>query len=55
MTDKEPKNGGEPTLFARCTDCGEIYPAQEAENEDYRPVGTDGSCKCGNEEFELAV
>ncbi len=53
MTEKHLHNGNDPTVFARCTDCANIYPAQEKTNGNFRPVGTDGSCNCGNAEFEL--
>lgn len=49
--DNEPDPGGTPETFGKCTECGAIYPAQKAENGGLRPVGTDGSCRCGNTEF----
>ncbi len=55
MTEKCPAKGGDPDVFARCADCGKIYPAQETTNGSYRPIGTDGSCNCGNEEFRPAL
>ncbi|SIR32798.1 hypothetical protein SAMN05421858_2271 [Haladaptatus litoreus] len=55
MTKKRPENGGEPTVIAKCTECGDIYPAQEATDGNYRPIGTNGSCNCGNRDFEPAT
>ena len=48
---EEPESGGEPQTFGQCTECGTIYPAQTARNGELRPVGTDGTCSCGNDEF----
>ena len=42
-------------LLGECTECGNMYPAQKTEDGDLRPVGTDGTCTCGNEKFELAI
>jgi hypothetical protein len=46
-----PSTGGEPTLLGVCTDCGRAYPTQ-ADADRLRPIGTDGNCRCGNDEFE---
>jgi len=35
-----------------CTNCGKAYPGQELEKESYRPIGTDGTCSCGNVKFK---
>lgn len=48
---EEPESGGEPQTFGRCTECGTVYPAQIAPGGEVRPVGTDGTCHCGNDEF----
>ena len=48
----EPDAGGMPETFGKCTDCGTIYPVQATEDGELRPVGTDGTCSCGNDEFE---
>jgi len=53
MTAKRPKSGGDPTGVARCSACGNVYPAQELGSGHCRPIGTDGSCACGNEEFDF--
>lgn len=45
-------SGGEPETFGQCTECGAIYPAQNPTDDTLRPVGTDGTCDCGNDEFE---
>ncbi|WP_168192926.1 MULTISPECIES: hypothetical protein [Halostella] len=50
--ERKPEAGGIPQTFARCTECGTIYPAQLTDDDNLRPVGTDGSCSCGNDEFE---
>ena len=47
-----PSTGGTPEAFGKCTECGAIYPVQSNENGEYRPVGTDGTCDCGNDRFE---
>lgn len=47
----EPSTGGEPTLLGICTNCGRAYPIQ-TDADRFRPIGTDGSCRCGNDEFE---
>lgn len=48
---KSPKSGGTPETFGKCTDCGSIYSVQYGDDGDMRPVGTDGACACGNDEF----
>ncbi len=47
-----PASGGEPQTFGRCTACGTVYAVQRTKEGNIRPVGTDGSCGCGNEQFE---
>lgn len=42
-------------VFAKCVECGHIYPAQETKNENYRPVGTGGECECGSDDFTRAL
>jgi hypothetical protein len=49
---REPEVGGDPQTFGQCTECGAIYPVQRTENGELRPVGTDGTCNCGNDEFD---
>ena len=49
--DEEPKSGGDPQTFGVCTECGEVYPLQRGSDGEHRPIGTEGECKCGNEEF----
>jgi hypothetical protein len=48
---KSPKSGGTPETFGKCTNCGSIYSVQCGDDGDMRPVGTDGACACGNDEF----
>lgn len=52
MMGRKTETGGEPETFGRCTECGTIYPIQATEGDGLRPVGTDGTCDCGNDEFE---
>lgn len=40
----------ETESLGRCTECGTAYPLYR-ESEKWHPVGTDGSCQCGNREF----
>ena len=47
----EPRTGGEPQRFGRCTDCGEVYTVQETGKNSYRPIGMAKECTCGNTEF----
>lgn len=55
MEKDDPDSGGEPTVFAECAECGNIYPAQEPETDTYRPVGTGGTCECGSDDFTRAI
>ena len=50
--DQGPKARGSPDTFGKCTECGNIYPVQEAFDGRVRPIGTEGGCQCGNTEFE---
>lgn len=52
-SEETPRSGGEPQTFGQCTDCHAIYPVQRVENDDLRPVGTDGNCRCGNADFQI--
>ena len=40
----------ETDALGKCTECGKTYAVFRAE-EDWHPVGTDGTCSCGNGEF----
>ena len=51
MADDGSDTGGSPDVIVGCTDCNSTYPAQLA-GDGYRPIGTDGTCDCGNDEFE---
>ena len=53
MAEEGPRSGGDPQGLARCTECRKIYPVQQGEADRHRPIGTGGSCGCGNDEFEL--
>ena len=46
-----PSTGGEPQTFGRCTECETVYLVQLTDDGGARPIGTDGSCACGNDEF----
>lgn len=50
--ENESERGESPDTFGKCTECGRIYTAQKSKNGTLQPVGTDGSCECGNTEFE---
>lgn len=53
-SEETPGSGGEPETFGKCTECHAIYPVQRTESDGLRPVGTDGSCRCGNGDFQIA-
>lgn len=54
VSDETPSHAGQPQKVGRCTECGEIYPAQVTSDNDLRPVGRKGgTCLCGNGEFQL--
>lgn len=38
--------------LGRCTVCGKTYAVFKDE-ENWRALGTDGNCSCGNDEFTL--
>lgn len=40
-----------PRRIIRCAGCGKIYTGRESDHGLY-PVGTDGTCVCGNSIFE---
>ena len=48
----DPATGGDPEAFARCSRCEHVYSARRTADGDLRPIGTDGECVCGNDEFE---
>jgi len=51
-----PTTGGEPQKIVKCSDCGEVYPAQTTAEGTLRPVGQKaGRCSCGNSEFRPLV
>ena len=49
---ESPRSGGDPQTIGYCTECRTIYPVQTTPDGSLRPVGTDGTCTCGNDEFE---
>lgn len=36
---------------ARCTDCGNVHPVAVQDDGTLRPIGNDGHCACGNDDF----
>jgi hypothetical protein len=42
----------ETEALGRCTECGKTYTLYE-DPSGWRALGTDGSCRCGNEEFTV--
>ena len=52
MVEEGPRSGGDPQGRARCTECRKVYPVQRTGDDRLRPIGTGGSCDCGNAEFE---
>lgn len=53
IDDDDVSSGGKPEALGRCTECGGVYPVQTKADGHLRPIGTGGSCECGNTEFEL--
>lgn len=39
-------------LVGECTECGQVYSLQRGADGTVVPMGTDGVCQCGNDEFE---
>lgn len=50
-SEREP--GGSPNGIAQCAECEEVYPMRRTASGDLHPVGTDGRCICGNDEFRV--
>jgi hypothetical protein len=50
---ENPTSGGDPEMLGSCRECGSVYPVQGSVDGDLRPIGTGGSCDCGNADFEL--
>jgi hypothetical protein len=44
------ETSGTPAKLGQCTRCGKTYPIRYADASWY-PVGTDGTCICGGDEF----
>jgi hypothetical protein len=42
----------ETEALARCSECGNTY-AVFKDGEEWRVLGTDGDCSCGNGEFNI--
>lgn len=45
--------GVDPEHIVRCTDCERVYTGAITSAEEIHPAGTDGTCACGNDEFEV--
>lgn len=43
-----------PATVGLCTKCGRAYVLQSSVDGKLIPAGNDGTCTCGNEEFEEA-
>lgn len=52
MGDEDFDTGGTPDIIVGCTACENTYPAQRTPDDGFRPIGTDGFCACGNDDFE---
>lgn len=52
---REPNSGGDPEGLGKCTACGDVYPVQRTADGELRPIGTGGTCGCGNAEFEATA
>ncbi len=37
----------------QCTVCGKVYPIEKTATNEVRPIGTDGTCLCGNSNFTV--
>jgi hypothetical protein len=48
---EESTRGGDPTDLGVCTRCGRVYTLQRIGDREFRPVGTDGNCRCGHHGF----
>lgn len=51
--DTDDETAGTPSTLVGCTACDNTYPARPTTNGGFRPIGTDGTCKCGSDDFEL--
>lgn len=49
------KSGGDPQTLGQCSVCENIYPVQRTADGELRPIGTEGGCECGNDEFVLVT
>jgi hypothetical protein len=52
--ESSPDGGGDAdeTAIALCVDCGRPYVVEPVEDRGLHPIGTDGRCRCGNDDFE---
>lgn len=51
MGEEERTSGGDPEGFGMCTGCQNVYTVQQTTENQLRPMGTNGTCECGNTEF----
>lgn len=42
----------EAEALGECTECQTVYPVYE-QDETWHALGTDGGCRCGNDEFTV--
>ncbi len=47
-----PEKGRILHTVGQCTDCGKVYTVQRFADDVIHPIGTDGTCLCGNAEFK---
>jgi hypothetical protein len=43
--------GATPHTVGQCTNCGKVYPLRRTDDGGFRPIGQDGTCSCGHDEF----
>lgn len=43
---------GTPNGLGLCASCGAVYPVRR-QGDDWRAIGTDGACRCGEDDFRL--
>lgn len=51
MGEEKRRSGGDPEGFGMCTECQNVYTVRRTANDELRPMGTCGACRCGNTEF----
>lgn len=46
-------NESDQRELGRCVECGAVFAVKVTNDGDAVPIGTDGSCSCGNPVFEV--